>query len=309
MNQAQDFPSAPVGQYPVLTVGRYRLALAARSAGRLSDWTGSAWRGAFGRALKQAVCLTDMKHCPPCPLFDRCIHARIFETAPPAGQAKMRKYTTAPRPYVLLPDKGGAVEKGDRIDIEVRLFGEANQHHELVLGALERAAWKGLGKSDISLEPLKRSDPEIRTLNTAPGKDLPPAKGDLELRLLTPLRLRIQDRYVGPDELNFGDFFSVLLRRLSMLCTFHEQQPFAADFRSLVTEARAIAWQDASLRLVPLKRFSSRQKTAIDMSGLVGRLSLSAASAARFRPWLWLGQYTLLGRGCVMGLGHYCMSD
>lgn len=309
MNHAREVDSVTVGPFPVLTVGAYRMTFAARSSGRLPEWTGSAWRGAFGRALKQTVCLTGMRECPPCPLFDRCTHARIFETAPPAGQAKMRKYTAAPRPYVLLPDRGGGVERGERMEVEVRLFGQVNRHSELVLGALERAAWRGLGKSATSFELLERSDPDVRTLDASPGKDLPPPTGDLEFRLLTPLRLRIQNRYIGPHELNFGDFFSILLRRISMLCTFHQQQPFAADFRSLVASARAIAWADKDLRLVALKRFSSRQKNAIDMSGLVGRLSLSAASAAPYRPWLWLGQSTLLGRGCVMGLGHYRMQD
>lgn len=290
--------------FPSLTVGRYRLTFAARSAGALPEWTGSAWRGAFGRALKQSVCITGMTDCQPCPLFDRCTHAQIFETPPTPGQGKMRKYTTAPRPYVLLPDPGGEQVQGNRTRLEVRLFGRANQHHELVLGALERAAWKGLGHQRLSLEPLQRETFDLQAGIASPDR-LPPQTDSVHLQLLTPLRIRVGGRYVGPGALTFGDFFSILLRRLSMLCTFHELQPFEVDFKALVAQARAIQWSAHELKRVGLKRYSSRQNSSIDMSGLQGDLWLDREDAAPFWPWLWLGQHTLTGRGCVMGLGHY----
>jgi hypothetical protein len=300
---------APVDGFPVLTVGCYRLRFVARSSGSIPEWAGSTWRGAFGRALKQSVCVTGIKDCAPCPLFERCTHAGIFETPPTAGQGKMRKYTSAPRPYVLLPGPGGQIETGEHLDLEVRLFGSANDHRELVTRALERAAWKGLGKARVSLELHGEVESQINTLDTTPGKDLRVSGNDLVIRLLTPLRMRIRDHYVGPAELTFGDFFSVLLRRLSMLCTFHEKRPFEVDFKGLVEQARNTDWRRADLELVRLKRYSSRQKSRVDMSGLTGTLGLAAGDAEPFLPWLWLGQHTLLGRGCVMGLGRYKMDQ
>lgn len=294
--------------FPVLTVGRYDLTFAARTAGQLPDWAGSAWRGAFGHALKQSVCVTGMKDCAPCPMFDRCVHARIFETPPPTGQGKMRKYTTAPRPYVLLPTPGGRIEAGQTMKLALRLFGSSNQDHALIIRALGRAAWRGLGRNQLSLKLSQPETSTVSTLDAAPGRDLPEIDGDLHIELLTPLRIRIRDRYVGPADLSFGDFFSVLLRRISMLCTFHQRQPFELDFRALVDAARRVHWQSANLRLTPLKRYSSRQQTGIDMSGLTGTLVLAQRDAASFWPWLWLGQHTLVGRGCVMGLGHYRMT-
>jgi len=294
--------------FPVLTVGQYKLTFAAGTAGKLPDWTGSAWRGAFGHALKQSVCVTGMKDCAPCPMFGRCVHARIFETPPPTGQGKMRKYTTAPRPYALLPTPGGRIEAGQTMTLALRLFGSANQDHSLIIRALERAAWRGLGRHQLSLKLDQPATSTISTLDAAPGRDLPEIDGDLRVELLTPLRIRIRDRYLGPDDLSFGDFFSILLRRLSMLCSFHERRPFEPDFRALVDAARKVHWQSTDLSLMQLKRYSSRQGTALDMSGLVGELRLGRADAEPFLPWLWLGQHTLVGRGCVMGLGHYRMA-
>ncbi|MDT8321333.1 MAG: CRISPR system precrRNA processing endoribonuclease RAMP protein Cas6 [Xanthomonadales bacterium] len=219
----------------------------------------------------------------------------------------MRKYTSAPRPYVLLPDAGGTIEEGGRFGLELRLFGSANKHRDLVVQALERSAWKGLGKSRLRFESSGPVEAQINSLDMTPGKDLPVLSGDLRIQLLTPLRIRVRNHYVGPADLSFGDFFSILLRRLSMLCSFHEKRPFETDFRALVSQAHSIEWQEAALELVRLKRYSSRQHSALDMSGLSGRLSLACHDAEPFLPWLWLGQYTLLGRGCVMGLGQYTL--
>lgn len=46
-----------------LPVGKYRFVFAADPAARLPAFAGSAWRGAFGHALKRAVCVTRLHHC------------------------------------------------------------------------------------------------------------------------------------------------------------------------------------------------------------------------------------------------------
>ena len=216
----------------------------------------------------------------------------------------MRKYTTAPHPYALLPPTGGNIEKGQLLKLELRLFGRTNEHAALVVRAIERAAWQGIGPDRISFEPAGTFESRVQCIEAAP-EQLPPVPETITISLASPLRLRVRGRTPGPDALEFGDFFSVLLRRISMLCTFHEQTPFETDFKGLVDAARSTEWDDRSLIWRDLKRRSSRQGRLIDIGGIGGTMRLGARKAEPFWPWLWLGQYTLTGRACVMGHGQY----
>lgn len=295
---------APVAlNHPRLTVLRQTLIFTAERTGRLPDWLGSTWRGAFGRELKSLVCVTGLQTCESCSLVRQCPYPRVFETPPDPSRGKMRKYTDVPRPYVLLSSPGGTITAGQSLQLEYRLFGREIQHRALLVSALERAAARGLGRSSVPLRLDQVAQAETETLDEA-FDVLPAPSATLTLELLQPLRLRVRGTPVGPGDLTFGDLFSALLRRISMLCTFH-QQPFETDFRGLVAQARELDWLQRDLRLKPLKRYSNRQQRAIDLSGLVGTLVLSATAAKPFLPYLQIGQHTLVGRGAVMGLGEY----
>lgn len=295
--------SAGAVDHPRLTILRQPLTFTAERAGQLPDWLGSAWRGALGRELKSLVCVTGLRGCAPCALYRQCPYPRIFETPPDPAAGKMRKYTDAPRPYVLLPSAGGAIRAGQALRLEVRLFGRDIKHRALMMDALARAATRGLGRDQL---PLRLDHIGAATTDVFEGQEATATapSATLQIELLSPLRLRVSGKPAGPDTLQFGDFFSALLRRISMLCTFHEQA-FDTDFRALVAQARSVRWLHHELRRAPLKRYSNRQQRAIDLSGLVGSLCVPAAEIQALLPYLYLGQHTLVGRGAVMGLGEY----
>jgi hypothetical protein len=56
-----------------LPLRRTRLVLVACGAGRFPAFPGSAWRGAFGHALKRTVCVMRLRPCAGCPLERSCI--------------------------------------------------------------------------------------------------------------------------------------------------------------------------------------------------------------------------------------------
>jgi len=72
--------------------------------------------------------------------------------------------------------------------------------------------------------------------------------------------------------------FSVLMRRISMLQTFHTDQPLQLDFKALSAAAREVEVLNNSLRWQDWSRYSSRQKTPLKMGGLVGEVTLDGAS-------------------------------
>jgi CRISPR-associated endoribonuclease Cas6 len=306
---------------PVLPLASYRLEFTAQDPLRLPAYAGSAWRGAFGRALKHLVCITDEPTCPACPFYRSCIYPYLFETPPDPNVGKLTRYTAAPHPYVLIPDgHGGAVAENETVALEITLLGRGNQHLPYVIHALEQAGRRGLGKDRgaLTLARVTQANGEDWRFIYAPAGQLsplpatvpvtPPCPERVTLRLITPLRLDSEEQLVSQDRFRFHHLFSSLLRRISLLTAFHTDHPLQTDFAGLTQAARAVALKDARLRWYDWARFSSRQDALIKMGGLVGEIELDGADLEPFWPYLWLGQWTHAGKGAVMGLGRYQIS-
>jgi len=243
----------------------------------------------------------------------------VFETPPPTDTAKLRKYPAAPHPFVVEPwPDCRDVAVGGPFGVDLTLLGRGRTQLPYFIEALRRAGETGIGKDNgrYALESVAQETPpgwtpiyeaggRLEAIDTdhmaAPS---PPAHA-LHVELLTPLRLKVGNDLVTPDRLRFRDFFSHLLRRISLLSYFHTDTPLETDFRALVQAAEAIDWQAADLRWQDWTRYSSRQDALLQMGGLVGALTLPAAGLEPFWPYLWLGQWTHLGKAAVMGLGRY----
>jgi hypothetical protein len=122
---------------------------------------------------------------------------------------------------------------------------------------------------------------------------------------VTPLRVKRNEHLVHPQRFEFHDLFRNLLRRVSLLSYFHMGQELKADFRGLTQAARACPVLARDLRWREWTRYSSRQRTTLQMGGLVGSITLDGAAMGPFWPYLWLGQWTHAGKGTSMGLGRY----
>ncbi len=125
------------------------------------------------------------------------------------------------------------------------------------------------------------------------------------VQLHTPLRLRSNNRYVGVEQFGFAHLFSALMLRLSQLARFHGDGEPQADYAQLASLAREQGLIDTELRWQDWARYSSRQRTRMQMGGLLGQFTLTGEHLSAFWPWLWLGQYSHAGKACTMGLGQY----
>ncbi len=90
-----------------------------------------------------------------------------------------------------------------------------------------------------------------------------------------------------------------------MLCLFHEGYELEADFRELKAQAETLNILEKKLHFVDLERYSARQRRSHPLGGLKGECVLDMGEAPDLWPYLWLGQYTLAGKGTVFGLGQY----
>ena len=307
---------------PRLALMRYRLHFRSRTDALPRGALGSAWRGAFGHALRRTVCITGLPpSCDGCALLATCVYPRTFESRPPADAKKLTRYPNAPNPYVLEPAGDGDAQERS-VHLGVTLFGPANDDAPTVLQALERAGRDGLTNARVVLDLVdaqaERSGPDgdqWTAVQSAAGMEVvsaqeprvPPAPPAVRVQLLSPLRIRRDGRYVGPGEFDFRAFAANLLRRFSLLTYFFGQAPLEVDFAGLLRETEGVPLQDAQLRWRELSRRSSRQRATIQMGGLVGTFTVRAPQLALFWPCLWLGQWTHIGKGCTMGLGRYVL--
>ena len=243
------------------------------------------------------------------------------------------------------PAGGPNGSEGGTLNLGVTLFGPANDHLPYVVHALERAGRHGLTSRRVPLEmvDVQAEPPEPgavdggavdgngvdgappRTRNRGwttifePGGRLSPATARfpapppsspppvVRVRLLTPLRMRRQERFVGAADLDFRAFTGNLLRRVSLLTYFFSGTPLETDFAGLLRRAESVPITERALHWQDWTRHSSRQRADIPMGGVVGSFRLARPGLDPFWPLLWLGQWTHLGRGCSMGLGRYLL--
>ena len=308
----------------LLPIANFRLNYLAREDVRLSGYAGSAWRGAFGHALKATVCATNVRHCEDCTLYRRCVHSYIFETPTPENSDRMRLYPHVPHPYVLAPawSDEHRITAGGTTTVEVRLFGKAITHLPYVVHALERAGRNGLGRSrgrlelvDVEQQMLDGKDAGWRSilddghLRPAPATAAirpPPLTGDsLRIRFETPLRLQVDGRPCRPETLEPGHLIMALARRLAMLAYFHADNATDIDFQTMTRRAAHLRWDTADLEWADWSRYSSRQRRSMKIGGILGECTLSTDELLPFWPLLWAGQWIHAGKATVMGLGRY----
>ena len=295
---------------PKLEIARFRLDFVLEGPRELpNQYLGSAWRGAFGHALRQSVCVTKAPTCEGCGLLNTCPYPALFESRTPENATKLSRYPLTPSPYVLQPDN-----IQDRVlRLGLVLYGTAAKQFSVVSLALRRAAEKGLTERRVKLR-LQSIAKEYSFNSNSWTQDLdapvqfietgqPPDQ--VRVRLLTPLRIKEQGRHVGAKEFRFRAFAANLLRRVSLLTHFFGESALEADFRDGLAQAEKVSLDNVQLKWRDWARFSSRQGTGMKLGGLIGEFEIGLQGIEFLWPCLLIGQWTHVGKNCTFGLGRY----
>lgn len=303
-----------------LAVARYRFWFEASMGGGFGGFPGSAWRGAFGSALRRMVCITHEPDCAACSLVETCVFPWLFE-----GRRRSGPLTTlerVPVPFVFDVPAGTRFEAGDMVTVDLTLIGAANQRLPYIIHAMTDAGRRGVGPGRPSLhlcavdrlagldgaaaERVYEGGGTCRRVEIAPLTPDPPDATTLEVTLRTPLRLRREGDLVGPERLEAWQVITAAMWRVSALAAFYGNGPVAADFRALRAAAGMVTLEGGELRWAERWRHSARQGMRMAMGGIVGRFRLRIPEAARaVLPWLASGQWVGVGKGASMGLGQY----
>lgn len=300
-----------------LTVHRYQFNCQTETALTLNDYSGSMLRGAFGRALRQLSCVTDMDNCTHCLLYRQCVYPALFE--PPAPTAStFQKFSAIPNPYIIEPPAMGKrqLHKGETFSFSMVLIGYANEHLALIIQAVKKALARGLGKThspvllqNIVFEPQQAVesiiyDGQQAILSPLPHyqRSLPKLTTQISLQLLTPLRIQRKKKILS-HTLNARDFLMALVRRHYLLHEFYTDSYQAPVFADLAYQASLIQCK-TKLQWHEWERYSSRQKQKMTLGGVMGQLILSG-DLKPFEEIIYTGQWLHVGNKTTFGMGHY----
>lgn len=280
----------------------------------LPAYPGSVWRSAFGARLRRNSCITGADACGGCRVQTACAYGRLFEPAPDTEAVGLHaRFRDPPRPYVISPrHAGGYYRAGQPLVVELLLFASAIRELASVRRVAARLSLRGapLRPLDISALDAHGEAAAISGANAAGFVPEPPAVPKrVRLRIEHPLRLRRDGKYLDDRAFSPDAFFTALLRRVSSLHDGANKPPLSADYAALARHAaERIVVQDARLEWFDWQRRSARQGRWVPMGGVVGELTLGGDLAPLW-PWLWIGQWTHVGKGAVMGLGRYRLED
>jgi CRISPR-associated endoribonuclease Cas6 len=296
----------------------------------LPSYKGSTLRGGFGYAFRRVVCAIKDRECHDCLLRGKCVYSYVFETPPPQDTIIMRKYRTAPHPFLIEPppEKRRGFKTGEELFFRFILIGKAIDYLPYFVYAFDELGRIGIGKGKAKYELLSVScdetiiyDSESKTLkpfksstiSLAPSLSL---RGNaqtisknnsetISISFLTPTRI-IYNGHLTLD-LEFHIFMRNLLRRLALLSYFHcGEDPSAWDFRGLIEQAEKVRVKEHGLMWYDWERYSGRQDTRMKMGGFVGKITFEG-NITPFMPFIRAGEVVHVGKGTSFGLGKYAI--
>lgn len=341
--QFKYIPSLTPANFAGLRIARYQVRLRAEGETALPSFLGSTLRGAFGYALKQAVCVMNHRDCGRCLVANQCVYPYVFETPAPPNLSILHNQRNAPHPFIIDPpiyprrnqaDRQRILTAGDELEFGLTIMGRAIGYLPYIVYALHEMAQRGIGKgraqfalAGVSVHQSTGIRHEIfddvtQRLDETPDVvsdlsqliddrlDQLQARGSddrLNIRFITPLRIKVQGDL--QPKADFEMLVRNLLRRISLLMIIHGDRQLDLDFKGLLELARAVEVRSSSLHWWDWGRYSARQETVMKLGGFVGEAEFTGDRLQDFLPLIVAGEFLRIGSATSFGLGKYELID
>jgi hypothetical protein len=299
------------------SITRITVTLQATQALAWPHYAGSTLRGAFGRALRRAACVTGQNTCAGCPLRNSCAYGVVFDPAAPAQPLHPSFRDGLPRYLVQAPALGACqLTAGDSQTFDLLLLPGTHAHHSLIQHTLQRTVEQELMQAGLfKLLGTQTSEVPIPPFGGNPADpnneyNHHQSTAHITLRWLSPLRLQQQGKPVfKPQQLDVPGLVRALQRRHLQWCQISRQpvpdtQAQTAAANTCTLDTRQLQWHD-------LQRHSGTQNQKLPLGGLMGSAVLSGPSPAlkHLLSLLQLGEQLHVGKETVMGLGRYSLGS
>lgn len=316
-----------------IRLSRYNFAITPEEEVELPPYKGSTLRGGFGWIFRKISCIDREKSsCKECLLKDKCAYSYIFDTSPRSGSLILKNLDDIPRPFIIEPplETKTIIKKDEILNFNLILIGRAIDYLPYFIVAFKELGNAGIGRNrkkfilkEIRSTSVKdreqvliysSQDETVRNIESTFTwadiiEDTSRRSGKrktkhLNLKFLTPTRLKHQDEFVGIPE--FHIVIRALLRRISNLSYFHCREELKLDFKNLIQRATKIKTEEMNVRWVDWERYSFAQARRMKLGGFIGEVKYKG-DLSEFLPFLLLGQHTHIGKGATFGMGWYRM--
>lgn len=263
-----------------------KISILIKTDARVPYFIGSQLRGALGYALKKVTCINPSYKCDGCFVAENCLYYKFYE---------MRNM---PHHYRFDFDLGK-----DFYAFDFYLFESACEKLPYVVSAFHMMLTQnGLGKER---KIYKNFDMYINDTSCFTDGQFKLPKDfiktfqidkiyqDIQLEFKTPLRMKKNNRFVKKEELTLKDLVnSVYQRQMKLLGKKPRRFPYEIEGEIVKNE----------LYFKELRRMSNRQKTTMNMGGLMGVLKIKGLNDKAFHV-LKLAELIGAGKQTVFGLG------
>ncbi|NCD06525.1 MAG: CRISPR system precrRNA processing endoribonuclease RAMP protein Cas6 [Spirochaetia bacterium] len=258
------------------------------------------FRSVLGAQLKKITCVLKNNKCQECVLKDNCVYACFFETPIDKNHNILLGRDKAPHPFtlnvVLINDISATVE--------IVFIGKSKNYIPYITLALERAGCEGVSKSRtlFKIINIKNNNSsfnfDIKTISDLSKKwPFDTSLVDFnKIKFLTPCRIKKQGHYL--DNILANDFVIAMERRISILDKIYGDGTFVIKD----IEPDIISYS-LNQKWVDLNYYSSRQKTALKIGGVVGELLIPNEVDKYYLQIFQASEIFNIGKNISMGLG------
>ncbi len=293
------------------------------------DVPGHVWKGMLGNALMSEG------------LKDHRGHGLFESLFAPTAETCLALPDRGEKPAAIVLDMPGAAvaddahkwrltadeaPRGTNMVLGVTLFGVAASSADVIVNQLAHVAAAGLGKASangargtaaLARVQLRDQTGSLRDvslnvdnmLSIAATVPLIPATAPRQalVQFVSPLRIdaptgRGSDKSpLLARQLDAVQFAATLMRRIAALSACHGDETVPLD--GLKTALEGLRFSSADLVDCGYMKWSARQQREIRTTGVLGSAVIDLSSHSWLWPWLYLAQFTHVGKDTVEGMG------
>jgi CRISPR-associated endoribonuclease Cas6 len=269
-----------------------KISIIIKSEQKPPYFIGSQLRGALGYALKKVSCINPSYNCEECFASSNCLFHQFYE----------EKNTY--HKYRLDFELGK-----DFYDFSFYLFDNVCEKLPYIVSALHMMLTQnGLGKEKVKYSDFEMYINDKSCLQN--GKIFLPKEyiktffidnrsKNIRLKFLTPLRIKKENRFLRGEEIELNSLInSIYQRQMKLLNRDYKKFPYEIQGEII----------RKNLKYKELTRLSSRQKTTMNMGGIVGEIEFKNLNKESYEV-LKLGELLGVGKQTVFGLGKIKMEE
>ncbi len=274
----------------MLTFHRIDVQIVA-SENRPLPFIGSTLRGAFGVSLKKVVCINPSFDCEGCFAKDNCLFYQFYEERNRAHQYRFDIHLN-PKDY----------------SFGLYLFEDATDKLPYVLSAIHKMFTEqgiGVKRQKYQIDSISCNGKRVYQEGKFDLNGVTPQQFEIDdipqrvkLSLVTPLRMKYQNRLLSQKPPLETLLYSIQNRLTQITNQPKVKLTFEPHYRE----------KSASVRFVDQTRRSNRQKTKLQIGGIVGDIDYDTIDEKSV-ILLKLGEIIGVGKQTVFGMGKIAVKD